>query len=400
MPEILTIRKRPERRIAFTSQRLERYNPPAVGYVMLTDARCGDLKLLVTANGAKGFYVYRKLNGRPVRVPIGPFPTIGIDAARDLARRYVALMVQGIDPRAEKRAGGKPRRSANSRPTTSNCTPSRERNRGKRTRGKSRPTSQCGSRNRSPKSAANTSRLCTPSSARTTATTSPIACWRSCRRCSHSLSVSAAGKAAARPKESGASPKKKRERFLQPDELPAFFKAVDAEPSESIRDFVYVALFTGARRSNVLAMRWVDLNLDAATWTIPAADSKSRKSVLLPLVPNVVKILRSRPVASEFVFPGRHGRGHLKDPMRAWRSICARAGLTDLRIHDLRRTFGSWQAAGGTSLPIIGKSLGHTSTDATAIYSRLHLDPVREAVTAATTAIIAAGKAKKATVRK
>jgi integrase len=68
--------------------------------------------------------------------------------------------------------------------------------------------------------------------------------------------------------------------------------------------------------------------------------------------------------------------------------------LSDLRIHDLRRTLGSWQAAGGSSLQIIGKSLGHKLASTTAIYSRLNLDPVRESVGRATDAILAAATPK------
>src|SRR5262245_16298050 len=103
MSEVLAIRKRPERRFAFTTKRLDDYSPPGGGYVMLTDAKCPDLKLLVTANGAKSFYVYRKFKGRPARVLVGPFPTFGIDTARDRARELVGEMVKGIDPRAAKR---------------------------------------------------------------------------------------------------------------------------------------------------------------------------------------------------------------------------------------------------------------------------------------------------------
>lgn len=60
-------------------------------------------------------------------------------------------------------------------------------------------------------------------------------------------------------------------------------------------------------------------------------------------------------------------------------------------MHDLRRTLGSFEAAAGVSLPIIGKSLGHKSASTTAIYARLDLDPVRAAMTAATTAMLTAG---------
>ena len=67
------------------------------------------------------------------------------------------------------------------------------------------------------------------------------------------------------------------------------------------------------------------------------------------------------------------------------------ASFQDLRIHDLRRTLGSWQAADGASLSIIGKTLGHKNVSTTAIYARLNLDPVRQSVNAATKAMLAAG---------
>jgi len=74
--------------------------------------------------------------------------------------------------------------------------------------------------------------------------------------------------------------------------------------------------------------------------------------------------------------------------------LLERAGLKDLRIHDLRRSLGSWQALAGASLQIIGKSLGHLRPETTQIYSRLTLDPVRESVERATAAIIEASKGR------
>jgi integrase len=75
--------------------------------------------------------------------------------------------------------------------------------------------------------------------------------------------------------------------------------------------------------------------------------------------------------------------------------------IHDLRIHDLRRSLGSWQAKTGASLAIIGKSLSHKTAQATAIYARLDLDPVRESVERATSAMLAAAGVKpSAEVRK
>jgi integrase len=80
--------------------------------------------------------------------------------------------------------------------------------------------------------------------------------------------------------------------------------------------------------------------------------------------------------------------------MSVWRRVVNRAGLAGLRIHDLRRTLGSWQAAAGVPLHTIGKSLGHRNLATTQIYSRLDLDPVRQAVETATSAMLAAGRTK------
>ena len=82
----------------------------------------------------------------------------------------------------------------------------------------------------------------------------------------------------------------------------------------------------------------------------------------------------------------------MAEPKVAWKKVLEAAGIENLRLHDLRRTLGSWQARQGASLQVIGKSLGHRSQAATAIYSRLHIDPIRESVQSATTAMLEAGR--------
>nr|WP_223842372.1 tyrosine-type recombinase/integrase [Methylotuvimicrobium alcaliphilum] len=77
---------------------------------------------------------------------------------------------------------------------------------------------------------------------------------------------------------------------------------------------------------------------------------------------------------------------------KAGQRLLERAGRADLRIHDLRRTLGSWQAKTGASLLTIGKSLNHKSTRSTAIYARLDLGPVRESASRATAAMLNAAK--------
>jgi integrase len=189
-----------------------------------------------------------------------------------------------------------------------------------------------------------------------------------------------------------------RERFLTHDEIRPFFAALNAEPNtEGIPDAIRFALLSGARRSNVLGARWADIDLTGRTWNIPATASKSGKPILIPLSPAAVALLERRKKISgktEFVFPSYGATGHLIDFKTSWHRIRERAGLPDLRLHDLRRSLGSWMAIGGSSLPVVGAALGHKSTASTAVYARLSLDPVRQGIDAATAAILAAGKAK------
>lgn len=177
---------------------------------------------------------------------------------------------------------------------------------------------------------------------------------------------------------------KSRVRFLQPDELPRFFEALASEPNETARDFFMISLLTGARKSNTLAMQWKDINFTTETWHI--ADTKNSDSLTVHLPKQAVQILMDRKWKAEspWVFPGEGSKGHLADPKRAWSRILKEAGIEDLRIHDLRRTLGSYQAATGANGYIIGKSLGHRSQQSTAIYARLNLDPVRDSVNKAT----------------
>lgn len=194
-----------------------------------------------------------------------------------------------------------------------------------------------------------------------------------------------------------------RDRFLQPDELAPFFQALAEEPSQVMRDFFLVALLTGARRSNVLAMRWVDVNLERAEWRIP--ETKNGEPQTVTLTPEAVQILAARMATrdalpregrSAFAFPSDRVEDDapITSPKGAWKRVLERAGLSNLRIHDLRRTLGSWQARTGASLVIVGKSLNHKSQDSTRIYAQLDLDPVRQSVDRATSAMFEAAGVK------
>lgn len=182
---------------------------------------------------------------------------------------------------------------------------------------------------------------------------------------------------------------KTRDRFLQADEFPRFWGAVMEEGNKEIRDYILISLLTGARQGNVLSMRWEEVHLERKQWRIP--ETKNGEALTVPLPPLGVDILtmRKEKVRSKWVFPSATSRsGHLEEPKKGWARILERAGIKDLRMHDLRRTLGSWQAATGATTAIIGKSLGHKNKNTTAIYERLNLDPVKQSVERATDAMI------------
>lgn len=175
----------------------------------------------------------------------------------------------------------------------------------------------------------------------------------------------------------------KRDRFLRPDELPRFFTALQNETNEVARNYIWMLLLTGARKTNVLAMRWDEIDFELQMWRIP--DTKNGEPVNIPLTRLAMQLLKSIKHESEWVFPSStSSAGHLQDPKKAWNRILKQAEIENLRIHDIRRTLGSYQAITGASLHVIGKSLGHKSSISTQIYARLTTDPVRASMETAT----------------
>lgn len=171
-----------------------------------------------------------------------------------------------------------------------------------------------------------------------------------------------------------------RERFLHPgEEYNSFLDAVAQEKNESARDALFLLLYTGQRLSSVLTMRWVDIDLHLRIWRIP--ETKNGESHTVCLDDDAIKILGNRKHTKEavFVFPGnQNGHVNPKYLRRAFKRVKQCADISDLRIHDLRRTLGSLMACSGASTLVIGKALGHRDPRSTAIYARLGLDEVRK----------------------
>ena len=152
-------------------------------------------------------------------------------------------------------------------------------------------------------------------------------------------------------------------------------------------------LLTGARRGEVLSMTWDQIDFENGTWTKPSAHTKQKKTHHVPLSAPALQLLADMRGTSnsEYVFPGR-GTEHRSDLKKPWASICDVAGIEKLRLHDLRHSYASLAAAGGASLPIIGKLLGHTQVATTGRYAHLDVDPLREVAERVGAIVAGAGK--------
>ena len=176
-----------------------------------------------------------------------------------------------------------------------------------------------------------------------------------------------------------------RDRFLQSDELQRLFAALETEQNEVFKNYILISLYSGQHRSSILSLRWSQVDLVNGFIYLP--DTKNGEPMRVLMTNQLRELLKkiNHSKNSDWVLPSvRSKSGHLEDPKRPWHELLRRAGIKNLRLHDLRRTMGSYQAISGASLYIIGKSLGHKSTSATQVYARLTVDLVRNAMQKAT----------------
>lgn len=208
----------------------------------------------------------------------------------------------------------------------------------------------------------------------------------------------------------------KRATYLEPEQITALSAALAKLEDQQGANIIRLLMLTGARRSEVLALRWDQIDMRAARWTKPAATTKQKKDHQVPLSGPALTLLaeikskaedEDKPLA-DHVFPGRLG-GHRAEIKRTWQAACDLAGLTvtrkargsdktvtapSVRLHDLRHTYASVLAGAGMSLPLIGALLGHTQPATTARYAHLSDDPQRRAVERAAAIITGAPSAE------
>jgi len=433
----------------FTKAAIDALPAPPKGRTYARDDLVHNLTLTVTPAGTRTFYLSRFIRGRSDRIKLGRYPALTIAKARARARELDGRIESGHDPKAmneETTLGDLWEHfythhvSARRKPKTAVSYQ----------HAWDRHLRQWATRPLSEITKADVVRLHAQ-----IGRTAPYAANRAAAVLSSMYSH-----ASRRMGFEGGNPatsierfdETKRDRFLRADELERFFIALDELPSETMRDFFLTLLYTGARRRNVEAMRWDQVDLDRRLWRIPDTKGGGPQDVHLPAP--LVEVLSARRASRNgqpWVFQSSERTGHITQPDKSWRrvlklmaqytiedylargeaeaverfkpalvdvadgerspaDVAADAGLREksarravamnlhidppvvphIRMHDLRRTLGSWQAATGASLPIIGKALGHRDQATTAIYARLDIDPVRKSVDTAVAAIRAA----------
>ncbi len=174
----------------------------------------------------------------------------------------------------------------------------------------------------------------------------------------------------------------RRERYLSPKEMARLGDVLnqmerDGGDPRHI-NIIRLLLLTGARKNEIAHLRWSEVDLERGLLRLK--DSKTGpKSIRLgaPAVRLFAGLLENE---SAYVFPDRRNP---KRPVAnldwAWVTIRARAGMEDVRIHDLRHSFASAGLAGGEGLPLIGKLLGHSHISTTSRYAHLADDPLKAA---------------------
>lgn len=140
--------------------------------------------------------------------------------------------------------------------------------------------------------------------------------------------------------------------------------------------YIRTLMLTGQRRAEVAGMKWADVDLEAATWTLASEDTKSGRGHLVPLSAPVVAMLEVLPRLGEYVFTTdgeTHVRSYSKTKARLDTFIAAKGGeMAPWRLHDLRRTAATEMVRLGITTETVGRVLNHAPQGITAKVYALH----------------------------
>jgi integrase len=403
MSNVLSLTKLPSRskpapttRLKLTELRIANLTKPQAGIAYIYDTVTPSLAIRVTSAGGRSFVVVKKINGKAQRITLGRFPGLRLDDARQAARTIAGEIAKGDDPVALRRAA-RARKTKLADLWPSYLSHLKQRNRTWRRdekRWETEVSSALGN-----KAIAEITRGDCQALVDRIGADHPIAANRVASFLSALLNF------AVRSDRLVVNPARgliryqetSRSRVLRSDELERLLSSIETE-GEPWTSVFLMLLFTGARRGSVLGMRWEDIDLGAAIWTIPPHVAKNKTATPLPLTEPAVGLLRKRlerAAGEPWAFPSPIGDGHLVGLAKAWARVLRRARIKNLRIHDIRRSVGTAMARTGASPHLIATGLGHRSIASARAYVRLAGEDARQALSDAV-ASLTAGEARNA----
>ncbi len=171
-----------------------------------------------------------------------------------------------------------------------------------------------------------------------------------------------------------------RERFLSAAETQRLLEAVNLSANTKLKYIIPMLLLTGARKREVLDAKWRDVDKERSFWRIPVTKSGRERHV--PLSAAALDLLGKVPHSrfSDYIFENPKTRKSFSSIFFSWDAARTRAGLKDVRIHDLRHSFASFLVNAGCSLYEVQKILGHASVSMTQRYSHLNQESLLRAV--------------------
>jgi integrase len=174
-----------------------------------------------------------------------------------------------------------------------------------------------------------------------------------------------------------------RERYLTKDEATRLIDAINqTEQNIHLKYIIPMLILTGARRGEVLKAKHEDFNLNQLCWTIPT--SKSGKKRVLPITPQLLELYKSIPKDdTPYLFASAKSKKPYVTIYVSWNSARTRAGLKDLRMHDLRHSFASALVNNGRSLYEVQTLLGHSTSKMTQRYAHLSNESLMSAASCA-----------------
>jgi integrase len=175
------------------------------------------------------------------------------------------------------------------------------------------------------------------------------------------------------------APDVNRERFLSVEEAKRLIASIEQDENEVARKAIMLLLLTGARRNEITQSRWEHLDWDKRTLLVPLSKSGKPRSIALNAA--ALSLLRSIRASdhSPYIFPAPTTNRPSPSLYFPWQRIRLRAGMPDLRLHDLRHSFASFLVNSGVSLYVVQGLLGHAHTRYTQRYAHLTPDTLLDA---------------------